>query len=154
MSVTWLVSPANLEIGFFLDVDDLLRHLPDVWYITCGFRSREESDRLYKIYQQGGPRAAPGGLSPHNIGEAVDVVLDGDMVKQGLQMNWNVDLPAWQRLFDAVKAHPRLHSGVSFNDAPHIESVKFTRNKSRREDGSYYIPTQGLRYLTSNVGNG
>lgn len=147
MSVVWLVSPAGLEQQFFLDVDDCLRALPDVWYVTCGFRSKEESDRLYKIYQEGGPRAAPGGLSPHNIGEAIDVVLDGDKVKQGLQMNWDWDNPAWQRMFDAIKAHPRLHSGKTFGDGPHIESVKFTRNK-KIKDGAYYIPAQNLRYLT------
>ena len=147
MSVIWQVSPKGLELEFFTDVDKLLASLPDVWYVTCGFRSREESDRLYAIYKKGGPKAAPGGLSPHNIGEAVDVVLDGDAVKKGLQMNWDWNNAAWHRLFDAIKAHPRLHSGTSFGDAPHIESVKFTRSKARKPDGSYYIPVQNLHYL-------
>lgn len=147
MSVIWQVSPVGLELQFFLDVDDLLDRLPDVWYVICGFRSLEESDRLYKLYQAGGPRAAPGGLSPHNIGEAVDVVLDGDPAKKGLQMNWNTSNPAWQRLFDAIKLHPRLHSGLSFNDEDHIESVKFTRNKKKDTAGHYFIPAQNLHYL-------
>jgi hypothetical protein len=153
MSVIWQAEPTGLEMQFFLDVDDLLHLLPDVWYVTCGFRSIKESDRLYAIYQKGGPKAAPGGLSPHNIGEAVDVVLDGDQQKPGLQMNWNWDHPAWHRLFDAIKAHPRLHSGASFGDGPHIESVKFTRNKRKDTNGHYYIPAQNLHYLNDSPTN-
>lgn len=149
MSVIWQASPVGLEVQFFQDVDALLFSLPDTWYVTCGFRSVEESDRLYAIYKQGGPRAAPGGLSPHNIGEAIDVVLDGNMAKAGLQMNWDWNHPAWHRLFDAIKAHPRLHSGQSFGDAPHIESVKFTRNKKKDSRGHYYIPSSNLHYLSS-----
>lgn len=149
MSVIWQASPVGLELQFFLDVDDLLARSPFTWYVLCGFRSKEESDRLYKIYQDGGPRAAPGGKSPHNIGEAIDVVPDGDMNKAGLQMDWNESHPAWQWLFGEVQKHPRLHSGRSFNDSDHIESYKFTRFKMVGKDGSYYIPVQNLHYLTS-----
>jgi hypothetical protein len=149
MSVIWQVSPVGLEVEFFLDVDDLLANSPYTWYVLCGYRSKEESDRLYKIYQQGGPRAAPGGLSPHNIGEAIDVVPDGDKNKAGLQMDWNESHPAWQWLFEQVAAHPRLHSGRSFDDSDHIESVKFTRTKMKDKAGVYYIPAQNLHYLTS-----
>lgn len=145
--VRWQISPIGLEMEFFHDVNNMLRAAPHDWAVTCGFRSVEESDRLYKIYKRGGPRAAPGGFSPHNIGEAIDVVLDGSKAP-GLQMDWNTGHEGWQWLFDAVKRHPRLHSGISFGDAPHIESVKFTRNKKRREGtGFYYIPVQNLQYL-------
>jgi len=147
MSLIWMVSPIGLEEEFYTDVSGLLQPSEFDWWVTAGFRSKAESDRLYAIYKNGGPRAAPGGKSPHNIGEAIDIVPDGNAARQGLQMDWTTAHPAWQWLFDAVKAHPRLHSGVSFGDAPHVESVKFTRNKARHADGSYYIPIEGLQYL-------
>jgi hypothetical protein len=146
MGITWQVSPIGLEIEFFKDVDNLLRNSHFDWTVTCGFRSRAASDILYAAYLKGGPRAAPGGKSPHNIGEAIDVVPDGS-IKPGLQMDWDTGHESWQWLFMAIKAHPRLHSGLSFSDAPHIESIKFTRDKKRHEDGTYYIPVQNLHYL-------
>jgi hypothetical protein len=147
MPLIWMVSPVGLEEEFFNDITSMFLTAPDDWWVTEGFRSKERSDKLYAAYLKGGPRAAPGGKSPHNIGEAIDVVPDLDKHKAGLQMDWTTSHPSWHWLFDHVKAHPRLHSGVSFGDAPHIESVKFTRNKLRHADGSYYIPVQNLRYL-------
>jgi hypothetical protein len=148
MTVIWQASPEGLEMEFFNDVDELLETDKATWYVTEGFRSIKRSNQLYAIYKKGGPRAAPGGLSPHNIGEAIDVVLDGDLLKAGLQMNWDANRPEWRTLFDRIKAHPRLHSGTSFNDDPHIESVKFARNKKKDpETGYYFIPVQNLHYL-------
>ena len=42
---------------------------------TCGFRSWGESHQLYLKFLQGGPRAAPAGLSQHNYGLASDEAL-------------------------------------------------------------------------------
>lgn len=148
MAVIWQASPEGLEMEFFNDVDELLATDKATWYVTEGKRSIERSNKLYKAYLAGGAKAAPGGLSPHNIGEAIDVVLDGNLAKAGLQMNWNAERIEWQTLWDRIKAHPRLHSGISFGDGPHIESVKFARNK--RKDpatGYYYIPVANLHYL-------
>ena len=144
--VKWEIDPTGLEMEFYKDVNELLVNSPHQWTVTCGFRSAAESNRLHAIYLAGGPRAAPGGLSPHNIGEAIDVVHDSSD-KPGTQMDWDVSHDAWKWLFDAIKRHPRLHSGLSFNDTPHIESLKFTRDKKRHADGSYYIPVQNLHYL-------
>ena len=139
MPVHWLVEPVGLELVFYKDVDALLRSSPYTWYVTEGFRSVGRSDILYAAYLKGGPRAAPGGKSPHNLGEAIDVVHDSS-TKPGLQMDWDEGDAAWKWLFDAIKKHPRLHSGISFGDAPHIESVKFARDKRRDKNGHYYIP--------------
>lgn len=149
MSVIWQASPVGLEMQFFLDVDNLLAGSPYAWYVLCGYRSIAESNRLYEIYQNGGPRAAPGGKSPHNRGEAIDVVPDGDPNKAGLQMDWNEAHPAWQWLFEEVQKHPRLHSGRSFQDSDHIESVKFAQLKQVDKDGYYYVPVKNLHYLAS-----
>lgn len=148
MTVIWQVDPTGLEMEFFNDVDQLLETDPATWYVTEACRSITRSNKLYAAYLRGGPRAAPGGLSPHNIGEAIDVVLDGDATKAGLQMNWNAERPEWKNLWNRIKAHPRLHSGVSFGDGPHIESVKFARDKKKDpKTGYYYIPVQNLHYL-------
>lgn len=146
MTVIWQANPVGLEMEFFSDVDQLLAEDEATWYVTEGFRSIERSNKLYKAYLAGGPRAAPGGLSAHNLGEGVDVVLDGDR-KAGLQMNWNTEDHRWQNLFDRIKKHPRLHSGISFGDGPHIESVKFARNKRKNAQGHYFIPMPNLHYL-------
>lgn len=145
-----MVSKDGLEKEFAADVEKLLSLSPFEWYVTCGYRSEEESNRLHKIYLAGGPRAAPGGKSPHNFGEAIDVVHDRDATKPGCQMDWSTADAAWQWLFGAIKAHPRLHSGLSFNDSPHIESVKFAKSKGRNADGTYFMPKSlNLAYVDS-----
>ena len=147
MTVHWMEPPTGLELEFYTDVNKLLESSPFDWYVTEGFRSKERSDILYAAYLKGGPRAAPGGKSPHNIGEAIDVVHDGNSATPGCQMDWNTSDAAWKWLFDAIKQHPRLHSGLSFSDAPHIESVKFARDKKRDSSGSYYLPITNLKYV-------
>lgn len=122
MAVIWRADKSLLKQPFGDDVDALLRDDPDTWVVTYGYRSLALQAELYAKYQAGGPRAAPPGKSAHNYGLAVDIVLDGSPAP-GIQPDWNTSNPAWVRLFAAVDAHPRLHSGRSFNDADHIEAV-------------------------------
>lgn len=118
------INSNDLDLEFFGDVFDLLNTLPDAWVVVCGQRSMEESNKLYVQYKlHKGVKAAPGGLSAHNYGLAIDVMLDSDTIKPGIQPLWDTDDPAWQRLIAAIWKHPRLHSGKSFADYPHIEKL-------------------------------
>jgi len=141
------VSKNNLDAQFLFDVSELLTQSKYTWYVTEAYRTIERSNRLWDEYKHGvvlrdanntplrdadgnirrgkkGARAAIGGLSAHNYGRAIDVVLDGSD-DPGLQMNWNTKLPGWLWLKQAIWKHPRLHSGWSFGDWPHIEQYKW-----------------------------
>lgn len=127
----------GLEPQFYQDIEDLLNASKWDWYITSSTRSLIEQDVLWKKYLAGGNKAAPPGQSAHNFGLAVDVVPDGDETKPGLQMMWDilkstvgvkVDKP-WLWLRNAVKKHPRLHSGWSFGDWPHIQKYNWQEHK-------------------------
>jgi len=122
MSVTWRVDPMGLRQPFRDDVTLLLALSPYAWTVTYGLRTLAEQEALFKKYQAGGPRAAPPGKSPHNFGLAIDVALDGSP-DPGLQPDWDTTHAGWVWLFDAIFAHPRLHSGKSFHDADHVEAV-------------------------------
>jgi peptidoglycan LD-endopeptidase CwlK len=116
----------DLDLEFYTDVFHLLDKLPDLWVVTEGYRTMERSNILYIDYKlHGGVKAAPGGLSPHNYGLAIDVSLDGDPVKKGVQVVWNIKDKRWLRLANAVWKHPRLRSGKWFDDWPHIEKLKW-----------------------------
>lgn len=115
------VDPALLDPRFREDLEALLGPSPFAWVVTFGFRSLAEQALLWDKYQAGGPRAAPPGKSAHNYGLAVDVVLDADPGRPGLQASWDTKHPGWVWLFNAVAAHPRLKSGQSFGDGGHIE---------------------------------
>lgn len=138
MAVIWLCAHDGLKPVFFTDVHELLKDSPFTWYVTSGARSLQEQTALYKKYLDGGAKAAPPGMSAHNYGLAVDVVVDGDSIKPGLQMMWNIaksviglknQAAPWLWLRTAVKAHPRLHSGWSFGDWPHIERYNWKEHK-------------------------
>lgn len=131
MSLHWRggVDPTRLEPGFVGDLNGLLGHSRFAWWVTYGFRTREEQEALYRKHLTGGPKAAPPGQSAHEWGLAVDVVLDADPVLPGLQPTWNVKLAGWVWLFAAVAAHPRLKSGVKFGDGGHIERVDWRTYK-------------------------
>jgi hypothetical protein len=121
MSVVWRVDRALLEPGFASDVNQLADD-PGEWYVTYGFRTHEVQKALYDKYLAGGPRAAPPGHSAHESGLAVDVALVVDDAGKA-HTEWNYTHPTWLRLFDKIKAHPRLHSLVKIGDADHIERV-------------------------------
>lgn len=135
------VDKAGLEPKFLNDVDILFNTLPSDYYVTEGYRTIERSNTLYDEFINGiilgrqangviirgikGPRAAPGGKSPHNFGLAIDVSLDGDTNKPGLQPTWNTKLAGWTGLKLAVFKHPRLHSLWNIGDWPHVERLNW-----------------------------
>lgn len=146
MPIHWRsVDPLLLEPTFRKDVEKFLQESPYDWYVTEGFRSIARSNKLYDEYKNGvilgyktdgtpirgkrGPKAAPGGKSAHNYGLAIDVALDGDEIKPGLQMDWNVKAQGWLWLKTESILHPRLKNGWSFHDWPHIERYKWQRYK-------------------------
>jgi hypothetical protein len=121
MTLIWRASDSGLEPSFRQTVGDFLSQSPFAWYVQMAFRSLEEQAELYARFKQGGPKAAPPGLSAHNYGLAIDIVLDRDDTMPGLQPTWDVQLPGWHWLFKALEFHPSLKSGVGFGDGGHIE---------------------------------
>lgn len=132
MPLNWSkVEPGHLEPEFRADVEKLLTESPYGWYVKFGFRSLSEQKVLYDNYiATGENKAAPPGRSAHNYGLAIDVVLDTDLVAPGLQPSWDIKLDAWEWLFDELKEHPRLKSGVTFQDGGHIEKYKWQNYKN------------------------
>lgn len=130
MAIVWSKSLTTLQVSklqsqFRDDINDVLGNSPYTWLVTHAYRSLKTQDELYQKYLKGGPKAAPPGKSAHNFGLAVDVVLDADPATPGIQPSWDIRLAGWLWLFVAIKKHPRLKSGVSFNDACHIERYKW-----------------------------
>lgn len=120
----------DFEPEFYDDLIELLEESPFSWFITRGRATWQEQSALYNYYLlHGSPKAAPPGKSAHNYGLAVDLVLDVDPQTPGLQPSWNIKLAAWVWLFVKLKFHPRLKSGVSFDDADHIEKYKWENYK-------------------------
>lgn len=124
------IKPELLYQPFRIDVEKLLSESKYSWYVTDGYRSPERSDQLYEIYLNGGPKAAPGGLSAHNWGLAIDVSLDGDDVKEGNQPTWNAKAAGWIWLWATIAKHPRLSSGIKFGDGPHIQRYNWKHFRS------------------------
>jgi D-alanyl-D-alanine carboxypeptidase. len=123
-----LLLPAFVE-----DLKEVFDQIDSTWYVLEGFRSIERSNELYDQYvNHNGPKAAPGGKSAHNFGLAVDLVLDGDPDKEGLQPDWIERHPEWIRMRAAIDAHPRLHGGWWFGDGDHIERTKWQDYKQWR----------------------
>lgn len=129
MALFWREIDSGLLLPEFIyDLKSVLEPDPSDWYVTWGFRSIEDSDKLfaaYATYLAGrgpkAPKAAQGGKSPHNFGLAVDLALDGDPHTPRVQPEWNEQHPDWIRLRSKIDAHPRLHGGWWFGDGDHIE---------------------------------
>jgi len=120
-------NPLSLDPAFYKDLEDLIGPSPFHFVVTHGYRSPEKQRELYRQKQLGiikGKVATPGN-SPHEYGLAVDVVLDTDPAKPGLQPSWDLKLAGWVWLIAKLKLHPRLKSGISFDDANHIERYKW-----------------------------
>lgn len=127
MNLKWTVSQANLDPEFLNDVTKLLTASPDDWAVTFGYRSYTAQAALYAKYQDGGAEAAPPGESAHEHGLAIDVA----WLTPGGGLSWDYGQPAFQWLFAAVAAHPRLHSGVTFPkpDEDHIEAFRWAHSQ-------------------------
>jgi len=124
MAIIWRCDKGLLRPTFSDDVEKLFKGSKYTFYALSGTRSMEEQKVLWEIYQAGGPKAAPPGKSAHNYGLAVDVVLDVSDAP-GLQPSWDTKLAGWLWLKQACFKHPRLQSGWSFGDWPHIQQYKW-----------------------------
>ena len=125
------VDVTKLDSFFWIDIYNLLNDSPYLWRLVYGFRSIALQAELYNKYLQdllldpkNANKAAPPGKSAHNYGLAVDVVL----VKDGKEI-WNYLAPEWSWLWLKVKLHPRLHSGQTFGDPDHIQSLTWTAKR-------------------------
>lgn len=131
MPLVWRdIDPTKLDRGFLADLHEVFDSSSFYFYVTHGHRSREKQEELYRQKQLGlikGKVAVPGS-SPHEYGMAIDVVLDVDPNKPGLQPSWDLKLAGWVWLLVKLKMHPRLKSGVSFDDANHIEVYKWRQH--------------------------
>jgi hypothetical protein len=117
------IDRGKLNPLFFTAVENGFASLPDTWYATYGWRSNAEQAALYAKYKKGGPKAAPPGFSPHEFGLAIDVALDADAKRSGLQPNYDLNDPRWQAMIAMVQGSRWLHSGIGFGDGDHIEMV-------------------------------
>lgn len=127
MSLIWRASKHNLKPGFLADIEKFFAKSSYTWYVLSAYRSLEEQAALYEKYKQGGPKAARPGESAHNYGLAIDVVLDTDPDKPGLQPSWDVKLAGWGWLKSASIPHPRLQCGWSFGDWPHVQRFNWRK---------------------------
>lgn len=125
MSGDWnRIDTSVLDPQFFKDAHWLLDNSKGLWVVTEGQRPVARSNDLFIEWKlKNGARAAPGGLSPHNYGMAIDVALDGDELKPGLQALWITTDPRWVSLIANIWKHPRLRSGKWYSDWPHIEKL-------------------------------
>lgn len=117
------VNPEELDPVFRKDVESFLSASPYLWGVTYGLRSLALQEELYRKYLAGGPRAAPPGRSAHNFGLAIDVTLDGDPHKTGVQPDWVTTHAGWLWLKTKSLLHPRLRTGWKYADYGHIEAV-------------------------------
>jgi hypothetical protein len=136
-------SIADLEPKFYADVMELLGSSPYAWHVTSSYRSLEDQAKLFgqgrtiaQVLKYGLPadtaqpqlkqvtKAWPG-MSAHNYGLAIDVCLDGDDIKPGLQVIWDTNHRGWMWLKSATLKHPRLQGGWKFNDWPHIQKYQW-----------------------------
>jgi hypothetical protein len=149
MAVDWSrINTDELEPEFYDDVNGLLVKQKHMWVVTEGFRSQDRSNELFVNYKLNkGVRAAPGGLSPHNYRMAVDVALDGNDIRPGVQAVWDVTHPAWVRLVADIWKHKRLRSGKWYSDWPHIEKLKWKDYVAWRHDYE-----ANVRYLRNIAG--
>lgn len=83
---------------------------------------------------------AKGGESQHNFGLAFDFVYDTDFHKPGLQPGWAS--PMYLPLVKEV-AKAGLHSGVNYNDSPHVGFPRLVSKTELLPLWKVYQSTQG-----------
>lgn len=110
------------------------------FFAVSGFRSWGTQHQLYANYLKGGAKAAPGGLSQHNYGLAVDVALDGDPVAPGLQPSY--DVKRYEVLRSLCEKNGLVWGG-KFGDAPHIGWPNYENASQLRPLLLLYTQTQG-----------
>jgi len=136
---TLKVNGDQIDPGFLSDVVGLLDAYTAATnvraFITEGWRDRARQQALRDAFladPDHAPRAADpsesahvGANFPDDRARAVDVtlVVDG-------KDDWGYDHPAWQGLFAAIYAHPRLHSLHAIGDGDHIEKLHWQLDKT------------------------
>ena len=99
--------------GFINEANTVLNAFGYEVRITFGHRSFEEQAKLRRIYEAGGPKAAPAGMSAHNYGLAIDAaVINGSQMEEGDAV-WNT--------VGAIGQKHNMRWGKSFQDKPHFE---------------------------------
>lgn len=127
MALKWTVSQSLMDPQFLADVTALLQGSAYSWAVTYAYRTYAQQQALYDAFLKGGAEAAPPGESAHEHGLAVDVA----WLTPGGGLSRDYTQPAFQWLFTAVAAAPRLHSGVTFPkpDEDHIEAYKWAHEQ-------------------------
>ena len=122
MSITWRADRALLDPTFGNDIDTVLTADPATWIVICTGRDAAVEAAGYAKWKADPHQ--PKYTSPANSAHccvparAADVAL----VVNGKTI-WSYDDPNWIRLYAAILAHPRLHSGKSFGDGDHVEQL-------------------------------
>lgn len=126
-----------LNPTFLQHILDLLveaKLLGFIYKVYSGYRSMDEQRVLYQLHVQGGPLAAPAGLSAHNYGLAVDMAL----LQPDGTVSWkDADLAP---LADLCKKH-QLDWGGHFGDKPHAGMLNYVT-------GSQLLPLKQIYNLT------
>lgn len=138
------VDRTKLKPKFLAAIEALFADSPHTWVVTSGLRTAEEQAAIFgrgrtvgELVAAGFSQAdaerhakpgesrvsnAPPGSSAHNWGCAIDVALDADPAKDGLQADWTPSPgDGWMWLRDKTKGHALLLGGWTFHDWPHIE---------------------------------
>ncbi len=121
--IDWKNFRAGVDPSFANDVDSVLVRSPYSYVVTFGYRSTSEQTVLYNAYKATGKnRAAAPGNSAHEYRLAIDVAVDSDPSKPGLQPDWNTKAAAWVWLTAEVNKHPRLNTLWYLADFGHIQA--------------------------------
>ncbi len=117
------------------------------YVVTEAYRSYERSAALKRAYDLGGPRASGPGKSNHNFGLGVDLVLDIDAVKPGVQLgpkSWS-EGDYKTAVDEATKLG--LKCGAAYHDFPHFEWPTFISASQLDPLDLIYRKTPGIPLL-------
>lgn len=101
-------------LGALLDLQMECKLLGSPYKVYSGHRQFDEQRQLYYKYLDGGPKAAPPGLSAHNYGMAVDCAL---LLPDG-KLSWLGE--HYETLEKTAEKHG-LVTGKAFGDRPHVQ---------------------------------
>lgn len=120
--ITWRADRFMLDSVFADDIDQLLTVDPAMWIVICTGRDAAVEAAGYAkwLADHNQPKYTKPSNSAHCCvpARAVDAALVVDQ-----HTIWDTKDANWQRLYAAILAHPRLHSGISFGDGDHIEQL-------------------------------
>lgn len=103
--------------------------------VYSGHRGFDEQTELYEKHLQGGPRAAPAGLSAHNYGMAIDCA----RLVAG-KLSWD---PSDYKVLEETVGKHGLITGASFNDRPHVQWPGYVNARQLLPLKALYASVQG-----------